>query len=495
MILYDLFSNNLEILILEFFFTILILTLLLFCTFIITKKKNIQKNLKITLTFIISYLIFISFFYLFEIPYLNTTLLNSVLFFDYFSKIIKLIIIILTFIYLLIQKTYTKSLKFENIILILISILGLFLLISSYNFIILYLSIELQSLCFYILASSNNKSPFSSEAALKYFILGAIASGFILFGSSIIYLTTGSLNFGVIKCIIYSLNKINNLEIILSIFYGLLFIFIGLLFKIGSVPFHTWVPDVYEGSPTNITAFFAIMPKIAILSLIIRFFFDIFFDISEFFESIFYICSLLSIFIGAFATLKQKKIKRLLAYSSIGHTGFLLIGFSSNLTINLKNILFYIIIYLIMTINFWTIFLSFKINKNNLIKYLTDFVNFSKLNIVLSFIIILNLFSMAGIPPLAGFFSKFFIFYSALIAKNFSLVLLGVLISVISVFYYIRIIKIIFFDNSINYKILNKIPKVNSIILLINSQILIIYFLYPNYLLIFLEEISLLYIL
>ena len=226
---------------------------------------------------------------------------------------------------LIIQKEYInefKLIRFEYTVLYLTTLLGLMLLVSSYNFISFYLAIELISLSSYILAASQKKSVFSTEAALKYFVLGAIGSGFILFGSSLIYLYTGSLNFGTISLIF---SNISDLMKISGALYGFIFLLAGILFKIGAAPFHMWLPDVYEGSPNNITALFSIVPKIAFIGILIRLFFDTFHHVSVYFENIIYISCISSLLIGSIATLRQKKIKRLMAYSSISHVGYILL--------------------------------------------------------------------------------------------------------------------------------------------------------------------------
>ncbi len=270
------------------------------------------------------------------------TLMNGALYIDNLTQFIKIILIITTIFCYIIQTNYIIKQKiffFEINILILIALLGLMLLVSSYNFITLYLAVELQSLSFYILTASKRKSPFAVEAALKYFILGSIASSFILFGSSLIYGVFGSLNFGNIFLILSNIYYLDNLDLIIGALNGFLFILIGLFFKIGAAPFHFWLPDVYEGAPNNVTAFFAIVPKIAFIGILIRFIFDILIDISFFFENLFIVSALLSLFIGVLSSLQQKKIKRLLAYSSISHVGFILIGFTSNLLDSIPYIL------------------------------------------------------------------------------------------------------------------------------------------------------------
>nr|YP_003734840.1 NADH dehydrogenase subunit 2 [Globisporangium ultimum]ACZ43875.1 NADH dehydrogenase subunit 2 [Globisporangium ultimum]ACZ44457.1 NADH dehydrogenase subunit 2 [Globisporangium ultimum] len=493
MILQEIFNNNFEILIPEFFLTTILLILLLFGVF----YKNNQNNQKIliikNLNTIIIYLLLILLILTSNIYNISNNVMNGVLVINNFTQFIKIILIICTIICFLIQQKYIIQQKinaYEINILMLISLLGLMVLISSNHFITLYLAIELQSLSFYILTASQKKSILSVEGALKYFILGSIASGFILFGSSILYVITGSLNFNNIFLLLSNVNYIENIDLLLGILYGLIFIVIGILFKIGAAPFHFWLPDVYEGAPNNITSFFAIVPKIAFIGILIRFFFDIFYHISFFFETFFYIIALLSMLIGSLAALQQKKIKRLLAYSSISHVGFILIGFTSNMLNNIPYILLYVIIYIIMSINLWTSYLSLNINHKP-VKYLTDLSNIFTINKLIAIIIILNIFSLAGIPPLAGFFSKLFIFFSAIKNNYFSIVFFAVIISIISSFYYLKIIKIIYFEKIVKKIFISKINKIQSIILLINTQFIVLLFVFPNILLVNLNKIYL----
>lgn len=493
MILQEIFNNNFEFLIPEFFLTTILLILLLFGVFY-KKSQNNKKILIIkNLNTIIIYLLLIILILTYNIENVSITIMNGVLIINNFTQFVKIILIITSIICFLIQKKYVIEQKinsYEINILLLISLLGLMILISSNHFITLYLAIELQSLSFYILTASQRKSILSVEASLKYFILGSIASGFILFGSSIIYLVVGSLNFSNIFLILSNINFLENTDLLITIIYGFIFILIGLFFKIGVVPFHFWLPDVYEGAPNNITVFFAIVPKIAFIGILIRFLFDIFSEISVFFEIFFYITSFLSMFLGSLSALQQKKIKRLLAYSSISHVGFILIGFTSNLLNNIPYILLYIIIYIIMSINLWTSYISLNINHKP-IKYLTDLSALYNINNVISIIIVLNIFSLSGIPPLAGFFSKLFIFFSGIKKGYYSLIFFAVIISIISSFYYLKIIKIIYFEKISKKIFLNKITKIQSIILIINTQIIIFLFLFPNILLVNLNKIYL----
>jgi NADH-quinone oxidoreductase subunit N len=492
MILQEIFNNNFEVLIPEFFITLIILTFLLFGTFYKNTKNNEKILIIKPLNNLIIFLLLITLLLMFNTPSHTIILMNGALCNDNLTQYVKLILIISTLFCYIIQSNFIikqKLFSFEINILILISLLGLMVLVSSFNLITLYLAIELQSLSFYILTASQKKSTLSIEAALKYFILGSIASGFILFGSSIIYGSLGTLNFGNIFLILSNIYSQGNIHLILGVIYGFLFLLIGIFFKTGAAPFHFWLPDVYEGSPNNITAFFAIVPKIAFISLLIRLMFDIFVDISTFFEVIFYISTVLSMLIGSLAALQQTKIKRLLAYSSISHVGFIFIGFTSNLIDNIPYILLYVIIYIIMSINLWTFYISLNINHKPT-KYLTDLSNLVELNPALSFVIILTVFSIAGIPPLAGFYSKLFLFISAIKAKYFGLIFFSILISILSSFYYLRMIKIIFFEQISKNLFMDQIPKLNSIILIINTQFLIFFFLFPDFLLITLNKIN-----
>ena len=490
MILQEIFNNHFEFLIPEFFLATILLSLLLFGVLFKKNQKNqlllIVKNVN-TITI---YLLFILLILIFKIPFVSKIYLNNLILIDSLTQLIKIILVISTLFCLLIQQKFLIKFKihfYEIIILILISLLGLILLVSTNNFILLYLAIELQSLSFYILTASQRQSIFSIEAALKYFILGSIASSFILFGSSIFYGITGSLSFNHLFLILTNIDFIKYPDLLYAFLYGFLFIISGICFKIGIAPFHFWLPDVYEGSPNSITAFFAIVPKTAFWALLIRFYFFIFSDLSFFFEFFFLIIALLSMIIGSLSALQQKKFKRLLAYSSISHTGFILIGFASNSLNNIPFILLYIIIYVIININLWTSYLCLEINDKP-IKYLTDLSNFFYFNKLLSLIIMINFFSLAGIPPLAGFFSKFFIFFSGIQNKSFMLIFFALLISIVSLFYYLKIIKILFFEKVIKKSFISPIQKIESLVLVFNTQIIIFFFLFSDLFLMILNK-------
>lgn len=409
---------------------------------------------------------------------------------DDFSFFFKIVILFSSFIVVLMSSTFmrkTKVYAFENLILILISVSTMMLLVSSYDLLGLYLTIELQSLCFYVLAASKRYSEFSTEAGLKYFLLGAFSSGILLFGFSIIYGFTGMTNFE-------DLGKLSNTHIFtdsqvylpISMIVGIIFIAVAFLFKMTAVPFHGWAPDVYEGAPTYITAFFAIVPKIAIIGVFIRFFES---SLQGFFtewETIFILSSIASLVLGSIAAMAQQKLKRLLAYSSIGHVGFMLIGFCCGTIEGVQALLIYIIVYMIMSCGIFSIALSLHDKKNQFCESIHDFRLLGKTNPILAFTFTTILFSMAGIPPLAGFCSKFYLFFASLSSSLYVLAFVGIVTSVISCFYYIRFVRIMYFETASavttnqSHVFFSDISFANSIVLALVGIFLIFFFVYPS---------------
>lgn len=412
---------------------------------------------------------------------------------DDFSFFFKIMILFSSFIVVLMSNTFirkTKVYAFENLILIIIAVSTMMLLVSSYDLLGLYLTIELQSLCFYVLAASKRYSEFSTEAGLKYFLLGAFSSGILLFGASAIYGFTGMTNFE-------DLGKLSNTQIFseshfpAAMIIGIIFIAVAFLFKMTAVPFHMWAPDVYEGSPTYITAFFAIVPKIAIIGVFIRFF-NV--SIQGFFtewETIFILSSIASLILGSIAAMAQQKLKRLLAYSSISHVGFMLIGFCCGTIEGIQALLIYIVIYMIMSCGFFSIALSLYDKKGLFCESIHDFRLLGKTNPILAFTFTIILFSMAGIPPLAGFCSKFYLFFASLSSSLYVLAFVGIITSVISCFYYIRFIRIMYFETSSNnirkdvlasktFTFFYDISFANSFVLALVATFLIFFFVYPS---------------
>ena len=364
----------------------------------------------------------------------------------------------------------TNTDKIEYPILIMSSTLGMLLMISSYDLIVFYLGLELQSLCLYILASFRRDDEKSTEAGLKYFVLSALASGLLLYGCSLIYGFTGSTNFHVIANNLDSTNA--------GAVFGIVFIIVGLAFKISAVPFHMWTPDVYEGAPTSVTSFFALVPKIAALSVFIRFMYVPFLNVIEQWQTIIIFLSIASMILGAVAAIGQDNIKRLMAYSSIGHMGYALAGLATGTNSGIQSTIIYLTIYLVMNLGaFGCIFMMKR--ENIFYENINDLSGLSKNHPLLALGFLIILFSLAGIPPLAGFFAKFYIFMAVIESKMFVLAIIGLITTVVSAFYYLRIIKIIYFDKpkkpfEENYEWGLKIPLIFSTILTL------IYFVHPS---------------
>jgi NADH-quinone oxidoreductase subunit N len=364
---------------------------------------------------------------------------NSVII-DYLSSFMKIITLLAAFLVLVISSSYLKNLKIFKIeypILILSSVLGMMIMISSNDLIVFYMGLELQSLALYVLATFNRDQLKSSEAGLKYFVLSALSSGLLLYGCSLIYGFTGSTNFNLIA------DQLNSNEYALT--FGIVFILVGLSFKISAVPFHMWAPDVYEGSPTSTTLFFTMVPKIAALTVFIRFLYVPFFNLIDQWQMIIIFLSIASMLFGAIAAIGQTNLKRLIAYSSIGHIGYTLAGLATGTNDGIQSSIIYITIYIFMNLGLFSCLLMMKRN-NEYYEDINDLSGLSKNHPLLSLSLLIILFSLAGIPPLAGFFAKFYIFKSVLEQSMYFLAIVGLLSTVVAAFYYLRIIKIIYFD-------------------------------------------------
>ena len=392
-----------------------------------------------------------------------------------FTNFFKILILIGTFFILAITQNFIKETKinyFEYSLVLLLSVLGMFIMISANDLILFYLGLELQSLSLYILASLDRDNLKSNESGLKYFILSSLASGLLLYGCSLLYGFSGSTNFEVI-------NLNTNADNIGTIF-AMVFILVGLAFKVSAVPFHMWTPDVYEGAPSSVTSFFAVVPKIAGIAVFIRFMQIPFNQIADQWQPILIFISLASMILGAVAAIGQTNIKRLLAYSSIGHIGFALAGISTNTIIGYNSSITYITIYMVMNLGiFACIFLMKKDGKY--CEKLSDLSGISKQHPILSVSLLIILFSLAGIPPLAGFFAKFYIFMAVIENEMYALAIIGLLSTVVSAFYYLRIIKIIYFEDA--SKSFDQIKNLGiSSTLFLSSVILVTFFMYPSFL-------------
>jgi NADH-quinone oxidoreductase subunit N len=433
----------------EVFLATSILILTLYASLVATSKKLgyplLMKSLgKISLLVLLLTLLIVNNNSInFMIVYQNTFI------FDLLTSNVKQILLAATIFCLIISEdTLVRQQinNFEYFILILCAILGLMLLVSSYDMISLYLAIELQSLCLYVLAASKKNSSFSTEAGLKYFILGSFSSALLLFGISVLYGCTGTTNFDNFYLLFSGIDR-ETFLLTAPVEKALIFIAAAFFFKIAAAPFHMWSPDVYEGSPTSSTIFFAVIPKIALFAVFLRLFQTIFSSFEETFLFALIFFSISSVIVGSFVALRQKKLKRLLAYSSISHVGYMLLAFSANSLEGTQSLFFYLIVYMITSVCIWSVVLSLNTTTNmERSKTLIDLASVSNFNPMLGFTAMLAFFSLAGVPPLVGFFAKMEIFVSALGSSLFFASLIAILSSVISSYYYIRLIKTMYFE-------------------------------------------------
>ena len=403
----------------------------------------------------------------------STTLFNESYTIDDLSSFMKILTIFGGVIVLLMSIKYLKIFKIfliEYPILILCSILGMMVMISSYDLMVFYIGLELQSLALYVLASFNRDQLKSSESGLKYFVLSALSSGLLLYGCSLIYGFSGSTNFNVIG------DTVNSTHYGLT--FGIVFILVGLAFKISAVPFHMWAPDVYEGSPTTVTLFFAVVPKVAALTVFIRFLYVPFINMIDQWQAILIFLSIASMIFGAVAAIGQKNLKRLVAYSSIGHIGYALAGLCAGTNEGIQSSIIYMSIYIVMNLALFSCLLMMKRNDQYFEK-IDDLSGLSKNHPVLSLCLLVILFSLAGIPPLAGFFAKFYVFKSVVEQSMYFLAIVGLLSTVIAAFYYLRIIKVIYFDEE-----KEKYDTDHSIWLRISlsfsTLLILLYFIFPS---------------
>ena len=457
--------NNLNILLPEIFLTISIFSALMIGVFI-KNSFNLIFNLSSIIILVTIAIIF------------NNSNSSEKIFLDSFSRdaysnFFKILILISSLFVLNSSKAFiidSKLGKFEYPIIILLSILGMFFMVSSNDIILFYLGLELQSLSLYILASIDRDNLRSSESGIKYFVLSALSSGLLLYGCSLLYGFTGSTNFDLIA---NELNKEN-----IGAVFAMVFILVGLAFKVSAVPFHMWTPDVYEGAPTSITSYFAVVPKVAGLAVLIKFMHIPFSNILLEWQTIIIFISLASMILGAVAAIGQTNIKRLLAYSSIGHIGYALAGVATGVISGYESAIVYIAIYVIMNIGAFSCLYLLK-KDGEYKEKISDLSGISKKHPILAISFLVILFSLAGIPPLGGFFAKFYVFTAVLEQKMYALAIIGLLTTVISAFYYLKIIKTIYFDDSV---ITFDAPKNKfaQLSILISCITLLTFFLYPS---------------
>ena len=365
---------------------------------------------------------------------------------DGFSVFMKTLTLIGSIVALAMSVGFARAEKFDRFefpILILLATLGMMLMVSANSLLTLYMGLELQSLALYVVAAINRDSVRSTEAGLKYFVLGALSSGMMLYGITLVYGFTGHVELAEIAA------ALTGSERSLGVLFGLVFLITGLAFKISAVPFHMWTPDVYEGAPTPVTAFFAAAPKMAAMAMFVRVVIDGFAPVTSDWQQIVVFISIASMVLGAFAAIGQKNIKRLMAYSSIGHMGYALVGLSAGTLIGVKGVILYMTIYLAMTLGTFAIILAMRRKDEGNVEDIEDLAGLSSTNPVMATILTIMMFSLAGIPPLAGFWGKWYVFLAAVEAGLYPLAIIGVLASVVGAFYYLRIIKVMWFDEPV----------------------------------------------
>ena len=362
--------------------------------------------------------------------------------------------------------------RFEFPILILFATVGMMMMVSANDLISLYLGLELQSLALYVVAAFHRDNLRSTEAGLKYFVLGALSSGILLYGCSLVYGFTGTTKFEVMAEL-----WTGGADAGIGVIVGLVFIIAGLAFKVSAVPFHMWTPDVNEGAPTQVTAFFAVAPKIAAVALFLRVLFGPFGELVTEWRQVIWVISIASMLLGSFAAIHQSNIKRLMAYSSIGHVGFALVGLAAGTEAGVRGVIFYMVIYLFMNVGCFACILCMR-RGGRMVEGITDLAGLSRTNPTMALAMAVFMFSMAGIPPLAGFLAKFFVFKAAIDAGLYGLAVVGVLASVVGAFYYVRIIRIMYFDEA-EESFDQPIGGEMSAVLWVTGLVVFLFFVYP----------------
>ena len=406
----------------------------------------------------------------------STFAFNKLFINDAFAQFVKVLVVVGGLLILVIGDRAMKTQKiarFEYPILLLFAIVGMMLMVSANDLLSLYVGLELQSLSLYVVAALNRDSVKSSEAGLKYFVLGALSSGMLLYGCSLIYGFAGTTAFAVLPEVLSKLGAAP-----LGLLTGLIFLMVGLAFKVAAVPFHMWTPDVYEGAPTPVTAFFAAAPKVAALALFIRVTMGPFQSMADQWQQIIVVISILSMVLAAFAAISQTNIKRLMAYSSIGHAGYALIGLAVGSKEGVTAVLVYLAIYVVMVAGTFSCILCMN-RKGEPVEEISDLAGLGKTHPAIAIALLLLMFSMAGIPPLAGFFGKFYIFLAAIEAKLYTLAIIGVVSSVVAAFYYLRIVKVMYFDD-VEDALDSKIGRRIGSVMTLSAVLVLLFFLRPS---------------
>ncbi|RXF74706.1 NADH-quinone oxidoreductase subunit NuoN [Hansschlegelia zhihuaiae] len=392
---------------------------------------------------------------------------------DAFARFMKVLAYVSAFAALALSFDYMKRenfARYEYAILVVLSTLGMSLMVSASDLISLYLGLELQSLALYVIAAIHRDDIRSTEAGLKYFVLGALSSGMLLYGASLIYGTTGAVAFADIA------ETLKDGETSLGLVFGIVFLLAGFAFKISAVPFHMWTPDVYEGAPTPITAFFASATKVAGVAMFVRAVSEALPGVVTEWRQVVVFVAIASMALGSFAAIGQKNLKRLMAYSSIGHMGYVLVGLAAGTPEGVRGVAIYAAIYVAMTLGAFACILSMRVG-DRYVESIDDLAGLSRTKPAMAFVLAMILFSLAGIPPLAGFFAKFYVFYAAVNAGLTTLAVIGFVLSVVGAFYYLRIVKIIYFDEpTVEFAPMTPAAKA---VLTIAGGFTILYFVYP----------------
>jgi NADH-quinone oxidoreductase subunit N len=395
---------------------------------------------------------------------------------DAFAVFMKALVLIGSAVTILIGMRHNEEqgiARFEFPVLVLLATAGMMVMVSANDLITLYVGLELQNLALYVVASFNRDSARSSEAGLKYFVLGALSSGMLLYGASLVYGFAGTTGFDDLTKLMTGAARVET-----GILIGLVFVVVGLAFKVSAVPFHMWTPDVYEGAPTPVSAFFAVAPKLAALALFIRFMIAPFGPLIAEWRQVIVFLSIASMVLGAVAAIAQENIKRLMAYSSIGHVGYALIGLAAGTADGIRGVLVYLAIYLFMTLGSWAVILCMR-RSGRMVEGISDLAGLSQSQPGLALALAIFMFALSGIPPTAGFFAKFYVFLAAINAQLAGLAVIGVVTSVVSAFYYLRVVKVMYFDEPFG-AFDRPISAELKGVLLVTAVVTLFFFLFPG---------------
>jgi NADH-quinone oxidoreductase subunit N len=394
-----------------------------------------------------------------------------------FAQFAKILILMGSALSIVLSSDYMRreqAQRFEFPVLIVYATVGMMMMVSANDLIGLYVGLEMQSLALYVVASIRRDTLRATEAGLKYFVLGALSSGMLLYGCSLIYGFAGTTDFLGLAGIFSTLNG----DVPVGLVFGMVFLIAGLAFKVSAVPFHMWTPDVYEGAPTPVTALFAVAPKVAAICLFLRVMVGPFGELIEQWQQIIVVISILSMGLGAFAALVQTNIKRLMAYSSIGHMGYALVGVAAGNEAGTSGVLIYMSVYLFMNVGTFACILAMR-QQGRLVEGINDLAGLSKSHPMMAVALLIFMFSMAGIPPLAGFFGKWFVFLAAIDAGLYTLAILGVIASVVSAFYYLRIVKIMYFDEA-SEPLDSAVPTDLRLVIYVSTAVTLLFFVVPS---------------